>query len=91
MFVSTDIPFTSGVSADSVELDIPAIATTAKFVTPGGAAAATTTSGGSGSSAPSETSGATASPTVSEFPGAAGKVKTGLSGAAIGLGMALML
>jgi hypothetical protein len=68
MFVSTDIPFASGVSADSVELDIPAIATTAKFVTPGGASA-----------------------TVSEFPGAAGKVKTGLSGAVIGLGMALML
>jgi len=81
--VGTDVPFTSGVILGSIDILIPAIATTAQFVTPGGA---NTTAGTA-----SATSTPEATPTASEFPGAAGKVNGALGGAVIGLGMALML
>ncbi|KAJ4301397.1 hypothetical protein N0V90_003489 [Kalmusia sp. IMI 367209] len=76
--VGTDIPFTSAAGAQETDsISIPAIATTAQFVSPGGENAS--------ASAP------VATPTSSEFPGVAGKVKGALGGAAIGLGVALML
>lgn len=81
--VGTDVPFTSEISAlETGFISIPAVATTAQFVAPGGA---------NGTGAGSPTAAPTAAPSSSEFPGAANKVKGAVGGMAIGLGMALML
>jgi hypothetical protein len=77
--VGTEVPFTSAVGVpETSSINIPAIATTAQFVSPGGA-----------NKTPVSTPAAT--PTASEFPGAAGKVKGALGGAVLGFGMALIL
>ncbi|KAF1970541.1 Fasciclin-domain-containing protein [Bimuria novae-zelandiae CBS 107.79] len=78
--IGTDVPFTSAVNASDVgSINIPAIATTAQFVS---------SVGGNGT-APTATAAPTTAP--SEFPGAAAKLKGALGGAAIGLGMALVV
>ena len=78
--IGTDVPFTSGVSLVGTGfISIPAVATTAQFVAPGGA-------NGTAISTPT----ASPSPSTSEFPGAANKVKGVFGGMVIGLGMAFM-
>ncbi|KAH7069767.1 FAS1 domain-containing protein [Paraphoma chrysanthemicola] len=83
-FIGTNIPFTQSAITPSTIISIPPLATTAKFVVPGGANA-TVTGGATGTG--SRTVSATGPPI---FTGGANKVGGGL-GAAMGLGMAMLL
>lgn len=83
----TEVPFTSAIAGGRYNvssLSIPAIATTAKFVSPGGASASKT-EGGSGSPT------GTPAPSGPAQGGAAVKMNGAIGAAVLGLGAALML